>query len=180
MINIDDIIDNTSDIEESLINIDVDAIDSESIWDAKNMINNLSMFYYNEEFMQQHPQLKKRIDDELESMRILIKMRKADEKVHDALVKAISANNSNASLYKALTQIQGTILSVTTKMGEIVDRLNAMMKTYQLELPFDSDQESQEDENTKHTHRGSKAFIKQMLSQTNISEEPEEPDSENI
>ena len=169
--DIDDFIksatDDVSDLGEQLVNIDVEGIDREAKSDAHQMVDNLSKFYYDEAFMSKHPQIKKRIEDELESMRILIKMRKADEEAHDALIKAISANNTNASLYKALTQIQGTILSVTTKMGEIVDRLNHMMKGYQLELPYE--QQDQTDNNTeittKNTYRGTKEFIKNMLSQ---------------
>ena len=169
--DIDDFIksatDDVSDLGEQLVNIDVEGIDREAKSDAHQMVDNLSKFYYDEAFMSKHPQIKKRIEDELESMRILIKMRKADEEAHDALIKAISANNTNASLYKALTQIQGTILSVTTKMGEIVDRLNHMMKGYQLELPYE--QQDQTDDNTeittKNTYRGTKEFIKNMLNQ---------------
>ena len=173
--DIDDFIksatDDVSDLGEQLVNIDVEGIDREAKSDAHQMVDNLSKFYYDEAFMSKHPQIKKRIEDELESMRILIKMRKADEEAHDALIKAISANNTNASLYKALTQIQGTILSVTTKMGEIVDRLNHMMKGYQLELPYE--QQDQTDNNTeitaKNTYRGTKEFIKNMLSQEQSS-----------
>ena len=173
--DIDDFIksatDDVSDLGEQLVNIDVEGIDREAKSDAHQMVDNLSKFYYDEAFMSKHPQIKKRIEDELESMRILIKMRKADEEAHDALIKAISANNTNASLYKALTQIQGTILSVTTKMGEIVDRLNHMMKGYQLELPYE--QQDQTDDNTeittKNTYRGTKEFIKNMLSQEQSS-----------
>ena len=173
--DIDDFIksatDDVSDLGEQLVNIDVEGIDREAKSDAHQMVDNLSKFYYDEAFMSKHPQIKKRIEDELESMRILIKMRKADEEAHDALIKAISANNTNASLYKALTQIQGTILSVTTKMGEIVDRLNHMMKGYQLELPYE--QQDQTDDNTeittKNTYRGTKEFIKNMLNQEQSS-----------
>lgn len=147
-------------VEDSLTIIDVDAINDLASNDAKLMIDNLSQFYYDEEFMRTHPQIRKRINDELETMRILIKMRKADEEAHDALVKAISANNNNASLYKALTNIQNSILSITTKMSEIVDRLNNMMKGFQLEIQFDN--EPQESD-SKNTHRGTKEFIKQMV-----------------
>lgn len=148
-------------VEDSLTIIDVDAINDLASNDAKLMVDNLSQFYYDEEFMKAHPQIRKRINEELETMRILIKMRKADEEAHDALVKAISANNNNASLYKALTQIQNSILSITTKMSEIVDRLNNMMKGYQLEIQFD-DEDSKETD-SKNTHRGTKEFIKQMV-----------------
>ena len=160
---IKDVTDDTSDLGEQLVNIDVDNINREAECDAHQIVDNLAKFYYDDKFMSEHPQVKKRIDDELESMRILIKMRKADEEAHDALVKAISANNTNASLYKALTQIQGTILSVTTKMSEIIDRLNNMMKGYQLEIPYEQQEEQVIQQ--KNTYRGTKEFIKNMLHQ---------------
>lgn len=147
---------------ENLITIDISDIDDSSMKDARDMINNLSQFYYDEEFIKAHPNIKKRIDSELESMRVLIKMRKADERAHDAILQAISTNNNNASLYRALTEIQKTIISITTKMGEIVAGLNNMMKGFQLEMTFDKNTE-EEIEASQNTHRGSKDFIKSML-----------------
>lgn len=147
---------------ENLISIDVDAIDESSITDAKDMVENLSKFYYDEKFMKENPNIKKRIDSELESLRVLIKMRKADEQAHDALLMAISNNNNNASLYRSLTEIQKTIISITTKMGEIVTGLNNMMKGFQLELNFDKDPEEENLELNISTSRGTKEFIKRM------------------
>ena len=165
---LDDIIDNLNETQETFITIDVDEINDSSEDAAKSMITNLAQFYYDEEFMKSHPQIEKRIKDELETMRILIKMRKADEIAHDAIINAISTNNNNASLYKSLSTIQNTILSITTKTGEIVDRLNNMMKGYQLEIPFEKDEQSD-----KTTYRGTKEFIKQMICETENSQEPQ-------
>ena len=153
-----------------LIDIDMDGIDMESKEDAALLIENLSKFYYNENFMKEHPAFKKRVDADLESLRILIKMRKTDEVAHDLLIKAISGNSGNASLYKSLTEVQKTIISITTKMGDIITGLNSLMKGYQLELNFDTpennDDEDEGDENNtgKNTWRGSKDFINDMNS----------------
>ena len=102
MNNLNDIFDDVNlegivDAEE-IVNIDIDGIDDNSIIDAKAMVENLSKFYYDEEFMRANPSLKKRIDSELESLRILIKMRRSDETTHDILLGAIAKNSSNASL----------------------------------------------------------------------------------
>ena len=150
---------------ESLVTIDVDGIDSESLTDARDMVENLSKFYYDDNFMKNNPNFKKRVDSELESLRLLIKMRKADEQANDALLKAISANNNNASLYRSLTEIQKTIISITTKINEIVTGLNNMMKGYQLELNFESEEEDDEEpgEISKTSYRGSKEFISRMI-----------------
>lgn len=162
------------------IAIDIDGIDLASEASAKDMVDNISRFYYDEEFMQAHPDVKKRIDVELESLRILIKMRKADESAHDVIVKAISANNSNASLYRAMTEMQKTIVTITTKINEIVTGLNNMLKGFQLELNFDEhkndveDTDEEDSTNRKNAHRGSKEFINLMLSQSNEIEDSSE------
>lgn len=159
-INMDGIIDS-----EQLIDFDMDEIDQSSKNDATELIQNLSKFYYDENFMAANPTFKKRVDADLESLRILIKMRKADEVAHDNLLKAIAGNSSNASLYRSLTEMQKTIISITTKMGEIIAGLNNLMKGFQLEINF-PDNNSNDDEGdveyAKDTYRGSKEFIEQM------------------
>lgn len=162
-INLEGIVD-----AEEIINIDIDGIDDNSIIDARAMVENLSKFYYDEEFMKANPSLKKRIDSELESLRILIKMRKSDEKTHDILLKAIAKNSSNASLYRALTEVQKATLSITKQINDIVNGLNGLLKNYQLEIQWkDETAESKDDneeeaEEIKDIHKGTKAFIEQM------------------
>lgn len=161
--NMDDIID-----AEEIVDIDLDGINEESHKDAIELISNIEKYYYNDEFMQNNPKLKKRIDTELESMRVLLKMRKADEVTHDVLIKAISKNSSNASLYRSLTEIQKTIISITTKISEIITGLNNLLKNYQLELNFKEDNSINENEEVgdviNGACRGTKSFILGMQS----------------
>lgn len=149
---------------ESVVDFNLDGIDKESEFEATELIHNLSKFYYNEEFMSANPTFKKRVDSDLESLRILIKMRKADEVAHDNLLKAIAGNSSNASLYRSLTEMQKTIISITTKMGEIITGLNNLMKGFQLEINF-QEESNEEITSSKDTHRGSKEFINMMNTQ---------------
>lgn len=162
-VNLDGIVD-----AEEIVNIDIDGIDDNSIIDARAMVENLSKFYYDEEFMRANPSLKKRIDSELESLRILIKMRKSDERTHDILLGAIAKNSSNASLYRALTETQKTILSITKQINDIVNGLNGLLKNYQLEIQWKEEtvtteepSEEQEEE-VRDIHKGTKSFIEQM------------------
>lgn len=168
-INLNDIVD-----AEEILHIDIDDIGDSSISDAKIMVENLSKFYYDDEFMKNNPSLKKRIDNELESLRILIKMRKSDEITHDILLGAIAKNSSNASLYRSLTETQKTIISITTKINEIVSGLNNLLKNYQLEIQWKEDSNTQDSSNDNEddnktdnmTFKGSKSFIEQMISET--------------
>ena len=69
-----------------------------------------------------------------------------------------------------MTNVQTTILQITTKIENIVNNLTTMIKGYQLELNFKLEQEQANQEepeevtvdNVSSQHRGSKSFIEQM------------------
>lgn len=148
-----------------LIDIDLDGINESAKIDAISLIDNLSKLYYDEDFMKRNPTFKKRVDTDLESLRILFKMRKTDEEAHDILIKAIAGNSSNASLYKSLSEMQKTIISITTKICDIIDGLNNLMKGYQTELINKEEETDELDEDNfdpTSTCRGTKLFIEQM------------------
>jgi hypothetical protein len=161
-----------------IINIDIEGIGSEAESKAKLLFEDLTEFYYDPEFLKNNPNFKKRVDNDIESLRMLLKMRAADEVTHDVLIKAIAANSGNASLYRSLTQVQTTILSITTKIENIVNNLTTLIKGYQLELDFKQEQNAEDAElpadaeNSDTVHRGSKSFIEQMnkLDQQNMFE----------
>ena len=166
---VSDIFADNKDIIDGLdiVNIDIEEIGKKADDKAKSLIEDLAKFYYDEEFLKSNPNFRKRVDNDIESLRMLLKMRSADEVTHDVLIKAIGANSGNASLYRALTQVQTTILQITTKIETIVNSLTAMIKNYQLELNFKAEQEQNNsveegEENYNTTHRGSKSFIEQM------------------
>lgn len=153
---------------EGVYDIDMDGLDNDSKNNAGEVIEIVTSLYSNEKFMKAHPQIKKRVDLELETLRGLIKMRKADEIAHDAILKSISENKNNASMYRSLADIQKTSLSITTKIHETLDRLQNMLKGFQLEIEFDAEEEEEEkEEKPKDLHRGSKSFIQQMLAHEN-------------
>ena len=154
-----------------VVNIDIEAIGNEAEGKAKSLIEDLAKFYYDEEFLKSNPNFRKRVDNDIESLRMLLKMRAADEVTHDVLIKAIAANSGNASLYGSLTRIQQAMLQITTKIEAIVNNLTTMIKGYQLELNFKYEQEALKTdsvdeevsvENMNTTHRGTKSFIEQM------------------
>jgi hypothetical protein len=161
-----------------LVDINIEGINEEAKADAVALIDNLSKFYYDADFMKRHPNFKKRVDSDLESLRILFKMRKADEEAHDLLIKAIAGNSGNASLYKSLADMQRTIISITSKINDIVDGLNNMMKCYQLEIDFnnthENEDETEEPISDNKTFRGSKEFISMMNNTKNLFTKEEE------
>lgn len=146
-----------------VVHIDMDEIDNGSQADAENTIRILTKLYCDDEFLNRNPRLKQRIDHELDSLRILNKMRRSDEKAHDSILSAISSNPTNASLYKALADVQKTTISLTTKINEIITGLHDVIKNYQTELNFEPhDDDESIGEQQKQVFRGSKDFILSM------------------
>lgn len=139
--------------------------------EAKNasfaLCRNLREVYFDEEFMKNNPRFKERLDVELESLRVLVKMRKSDEIAHDLCLRSIGMNTNNASLYKALSGIQSSMLSIQRQMDDTVKNINNLLKNVQLELNFDNNpqnntQGQQEIPLDSNTTRGSKKFIEMM------------------
>ena len=75
-------------------------------------------------------------------------------------------NTNNASLYKALSGIQSSMLSIQRQMDDTVKNINNLLKNVQLELNFDNNQQNntgqQEIPLDSNTTRGSKKFIEMM------------------
>lgn len=149
------------------VEIDVEQIEKDAKDYIVTMVDNLATFYYDEQFMNTHPAFKKRVETDIEALIVLRKMRRMDEVTQDSLAKAIVGNPNNASLYRALTDIQRTILNIQTKIDDTIRSLTAFMKGYQLEIDFsptdhEYSEDSDDEESAEITTRGSKDFIQQM------------------
>lgn len=148
--------------------INVQEIEEVAKIESLDMCKNLREVYFDEKFMSENPLLKKRLDVELESLRVLIKMRKSDEIAHDLCLRSIGTNSNNASLYAALARIQTSMLNIQKQMDETVKNINSLLKNVQLELNFDKPQNEEQPSGSQlvasdpSVTRGSKKFIEQM------------------
>lgn len=149
--------------EENLTSIDLDALNKDSESEAESMVKIVTDLFYDEQFKKEHPKIYKRIEIEIETLRGLIKMRKSDEEAHDALLSAIIARKDNASLYRAMSEIQKTSIAITNKIHDTLDRLNNICA----ELSDNTSMENVDDESlmdgNSNAHRGTKSFIKDVL-----------------
>ena len=147
--------------------INIEDIEEQAKSASFALCRNLREVYFDEEFMRKNPRFKERLDVELESLRVLVKMRKSDEIAHDLCLRSIGMNTNNASLYKALSGIQSSMLSIQRQMDDTVKNINNLLKNVQLELNFDNNQQNntqgqQEIPLDSNTTRGSKKFIEMM------------------
>lgn len=161
MKDLDDIIDDIQ--ADPVVQINLDEIDKAAQKDAHAISDRVVRLLADEEWMKAHPRIGARLEVEIEQIRRHIKMLRADEQVHDALLMAIAANGSNASLYRNLTIVQKTMLDVQTQMNEAIKRVNDMMKNFQMELPFEQNSKEEDSHlDNPNITRGTKDFIKQM------------------
>jgi len=166
---------------EDVYTIDTDLINKESNIMATSLISSVLRLYNNKEFVDEHPDFKKRIDTEIESLKRMYKMIKTDEIVHDHLVQAISKNPGNASLYMSMTKLQEKISSLDGDIKRILDGLNKICANYQMELNFEQTRKASDDESaydeTGVITRGGKAFV-DMMKGDSLVREPELFDNE--
>lgn len=154
---------------EDIYELNLDIIGQDANTMASSNIQNLLRCYNSKEFVEEHPDFKRRIDTEIEGLRKLYKMAKIDEEIHDHLCTAISKNPSNASLYMAQARIQDKILVIDKEIRERIAGFNKIISGYQLELNFSETRTPDTDAPTTTElndgavlSRGSKAFIEQM------------------
>lgn len=154
---------------EEVYEVDLDLISQDANTLASSNVQNLLRLYNNKAFTDEHPDFKRRIDTEIESLRKLYKMAKVNEEVHDHLVHSISRNPGNASLYMALDRIQGKMLSVDKQIRDQIANFNKIITGYQMELNFQQDNDLNSGDNNASElddgsvmARGGKAFVEQM------------------
>lgn len=177
--DVDDPIDVDGEFDDAVY-IDMNSLDQEAKDESKLMVRDLEKIYSNEEFLKEHPDYKKRLDIELESLRILIKMRKSDEITHDLLVKQIGMTPNNASLYSALNRMQTSMINIHNKLDQTVKTINQLLKNYQMEIPFEKEPEESvnietgEVKQAAKTFRGTKAFMNHIIGAPKAAENREE------
>lgn len=149
-------------IVEDALEIDIDCLNDESLKDAGDAIQAISNLYHDKKYLDKHPDIKARVDLELETLRGLIKMRKANEISHDKILESLQTRADNASLYRALTELQKTAIALSNKIHDTFEKLNNLCISEQPENNnIEEDEETEE--KISSIHRGSKSFIQQAL-----------------
>lgn len=143
------------------VEIDTEDLNDKAIVLAQAIVENFCKDDDVKELILTQPKLRKQIDTTIESLRILIKMQKADEITHDMAVKAIGQNCTNASMYSALTKQQAQLIAIQKQIDETIEKLQSILKNYQLELNF-TQTAAREAEDTNKISRGGKEWLKSV------------------
>ena len=169
---------------EDIYTLDMDLISNESNIMASSLISSLLRLYNNKTFVDEHPDFKKRIDTEIESLKRMYKLIKTDEEVHDHLAQSIAKNPGNASLYMSLTKLQEKIIQLDDSIKKTLDGLNKLCQNFQMELNFEATRKEADPENTHDetgiVTRGNKVFIDMMNAEEDSLDLFKEPDTQEV
>ena len=174
--NIDDLYNNSEypildDVQEELseatLILNLDDINETSKNEAIEITERLSNYYFDDQYLKDHPYIENKIRQEINNIRRLLKMLSINEAAQDSLVQNITTNSGKSSLYQSLTSLQDTTLKIQTQLNKLTNEVENIFREMQdnCEKTFE-EKEKVDDSNTGYQIvRGSKEFIQSIMRQ---------------
>jgi hypothetical protein len=144
------------------VNIDVDEINNDSTKTANIIIERLSNYFFDEEYIKSHPYIPTKIKEETENVRRLLKMLTINETAQDILIKGLALDPSKAGLYTALTSMQNSTLQIQKQLMDRTDALEEIFKKMEDETERSFKDKPKDNVNGLRVVRGSKDFLKKL------------------
>ena len=162
----------TDDIEEELempkLDLDLQVVEEDTLNKAKNIVEKLSGYYFDEIYIKNHPYIPCKIETEMQSIRRLLKMLTINEKAQDSIIMAIALSMSKSTLYQSLTSLQNSTLSIQKQLDDVVTKLEDIFRMMQEECQKSFEKKDKEDDgNGKMVIKGSREFIEEMTARLN-------------
>ena len=157
----------TNDVDDALqvpvLTIDLEEVDKNTEERATTIAEKLSAYYFDQKYIDNHPYIANKIEQEIDNIRRLLKMLAVNEKAQDTLIMSITTSSGKGTLYTSLTSLQNSMLSMQSQLNQLTANLEDIFKEMQdnCEKTFEEkDKESTEDGSM--IVRGSRDFIKEM------------------
>lgn len=151
---------------------DWNQIDKDSVTEAMQLVIDLyKSFFGAPPTDTELIELNTSLGHEIENLRILIKMRKSDEQIHNMNVLSLTVEPGNAPLYRSLAQTQKSLLDIQKQTDETIKNIKAYFErsldtTIQQPLEKDSGEEA---DGAQKKFKGSKSFIASLQNSNPIS-----------
>lgn len=118
---------------EAPMNIDLDEINESSQETATRLTERLSGYYFDEEYIQQHPYIPIKIETEMNNIRRLMKILSINEAAQDVLLKSICKTPNKGNLFMSMNSMQKTMVEVQASLNKLIDELENIFKEMQSE-----------------------------------------------
>lgn len=159
---------NINDIDDALqipvLTIDLEEVDKKTEERATRIAKKLSAYYFDQKYIDNHPYIVDKIEQEIDNIRRLLKMLSVNEKAQDSLILSITTNSGKGALYTSLTSLQNSMLSMQSQLNQLTANLENIFKEMQenCEKTFEEkDKEISEDGSM--IVQGSRDFINEMI-----------------
>lgn len=158
-----DLDDTDETLETPILCIDMEEIDKRTLDRATDIINKLAAYYFDQQYIDNHPYVTSKIGQEIDNIRRLLKMLSVNEKAQDTLIMSITTNASKGTLYSSLTSLQNSMISMQSQLNSLTANLENIFKEMQdnCDKTF-QEKEKEESEDGSMVVRGSRDFIKEI------------------
>jgi hypothetical protein len=172
--NIDDLYNNSqfpilddvnNELENATLVLNLDDVNETAKQEAMEITERLSNYYFDEQYLVDHPYIKNKIKQEINNIRRLLKMLSVNEAAQDSLLLNITTNAAKASLYTSLTSLQDTTLKIQSQLGKLVNEVEEIFRTMQdnCEKTFEEKDKELDSDIGYNVVRGSKEFIQSLM-----------------
>jgi len=168
------ILDDTyNELESPMLSLNLDEINTIAKEEATEITERLSNYYFDEQYLEDHPYIKNKIKQEINNIRRLLKMLSINEAAQDALIQNITMNASKGTLYQSLTSLQNTILNIQTQLNKVTAEVENIFKDMQdnCEKTFEEKDKVEDQDTGKLVVRGSREFINSLI-QKGLKQKP--------
>lgn len=158
--------DNINDIDDALqvpvLTIDLEEVDKRTEERATTIARKLSAYYFDQKYIDNHPYIVDKIEQEIDNIRRLLKMLAVNEKAQDSLILSITTNSGKGALYTSLTSLQNSMLSMQSQLNQLTANLENIFKEMQENCEKTFEEKDKENTQDGMIVRGSAEFIKKM------------------
>ena len=151
-------------LETPTLVIDLDEVEGQAKAKAQQITERLSNYYFDEKYITEHPYIPNKIAQEMDNIRMLIKMLYVNEKAQDTLIQNITMNSGKGALYQSLTSLQKSMLDIQKQLNDLVSDLEGIFKEMQdnADKTFSEKPKETNMEDGSIIVRGSKEFIESL------------------
>ena len=151
-------------LETPTLVIDLEEVEGQAKAKAQQITERLSNYFFDQKYIEEHPYIPNKIGQEMDQIRMLIKMLYVNEKAQDTLIQNITMNSGKGALYQSLTALQKSMLDIQKQLNDIVSNLEGIFKEMQdnAEKTFSEKPKETNLSDGSIVVRGSKEFIESL------------------
>jgi len=159
-------------LETPTLVIDINEVEGEAKAKAKEITERLSNYYFDQKYIDEHPYIPNKIAQEIDQIRMLIKMLNVNEKAQDTLIQNITMNAGKGALYTSLTALQKSMLDTQKQLNDVINNVENIFKEMQAnaEKTFAEKPKETNLEDGSMVVRGSKEFIESITNKQQSSQ----------